>query len=161
MEEIKYGLSCFDSMETLDPKILQKAINSGSNYRTYCDEKSWDISFEIEFLEKEEIIFLLLVEHGRRKGGTSVQKTNERTETSKYTKEEQAKMVNAFNQKLDTYETWNSRLSEPTTSMFGNHVDEILYGLYVFLGSLWATEFFCPIIMNVNYILCNPIPMLQ
>ncbi|MEI3274256.1 MAG: hypothetical protein V8R97_03570 [Fusicatenibacter saccharivorans] len=53
--------------ETLDPEILQKAINSGSNYRTYCDEKSWDISFEIEFLEKEEIIFLLLVEHGRRK----------------------------------------------------------------------------------------------
>lgn len=82
--------------ETLDPEILQKAINSGSNYRTYCDEKSWDISFEIEFLEKEEIIFLLLVEHGRRKGGTSVQKTNERTEISKYTKEEQAKMVNAF-----------------------------------------------------------------
>ena len=41
--------------ETLDPEILQKAINSGSNYRTYCDEKSWDISFEIEFLEKEEI----------------------------------------------------------------------------------------------------------
>ena len=40
--------------ETLDPEILQKAINSGSNYRTYCDEKSWDISFEIEFLEKEE-----------------------------------------------------------------------------------------------------------
>lgn len=82
--------------ETLDPEILQKAINSGSNYRTYCDEKSWDISFEIEFLEKEEIIFLLLIEHGRRKGGTSVQKTNERTEISKYTKEEQAKMVNAF-----------------------------------------------------------------
>ena len=45
--------------ETLDPEILQKAINSGSNYRTYCDEKSWDISFEIEFLEKEEIIFTL------------------------------------------------------------------------------------------------------
>lgn len=65
--------------ETLDPEILQKAINSGSNYRTYCDEKSWDISFEIEFLEKEEIIFLLLVEHGRRKVGASVQKTNERT----------------------------------------------------------------------------------
>ena len=77
--------------ETLDPEILQKAINSGSNYRTYCDEKSWDISFEIEFLEKEEIIFLLLVEHGRRKGGTSVQKTNERTEISKYTKEEHTK----------------------------------------------------------------------
>ena len=38
--------------ETLDPEILQKAINSGSNYRTYCDEKSWDISFEIEFLGK-------------------------------------------------------------------------------------------------------------
>ena len=65
--------------ETLDPEILQKAINSGSNYRTYCDEKSWDISFEIEFLEKEEIIFLLLVEHGRRKGGTSVKRQmNER-----------------------------------------------------------------------------------
>ena len=110
--------------ETLDPEILQKAINSGSNYRTYCDEKSWDISFEIEFLEKEEIIFLLLVEHGRRKGGTSVQKTNERTETSKYTKEEQAKMVNAFNQKLDTYEAWNSLFVGPTTSMFGNHVNE-------------------------------------
>ena len=58
--------------ETLDPEILQKAINSGSNYRTYCDEKSWDISFEIEFLEKEEIIFLLLVEHGRRKGGLGI-----------------------------------------------------------------------------------------
>ena len=110
--------------ETLDPEILQKAINSGSNYRTYCDEKSWDISFEIEFLEKEEIIFLLLVEHGRRKGGTSVQKTNERTEISKYTKEEQAKMVNAFNQKLDTYEAWNSLFVGPTTSMFGNHVYE-------------------------------------
>ena len=41
--------------ETLDPEILQKAINSGSNYRTYCDEKSWDISFEIEFLEKESL----------------------------------------------------------------------------------------------------------
>ena len=27
--------------ETLDPEILQKAINSGSNYRTYCDENSW------------------------------------------------------------------------------------------------------------------------
>lgn len=89
--------------ETLDPEILQKAINSGSNYRTYCDEKSWDISFEIEFLEKEEIIFLLLVEHGRRKGGTSVQKTNERTEISKYTKEEQAKMVNAFNQSFNRF----------------------------------------------------------
>lgn len=110
--------------ETLDPEILQKAINSGSNYRTYCDEKSWDISFEIEFLEKEEIIFLLLVEHGRRKVGTSVQKTNERTEISKYTKEEQAKMVNAFNQKLDTYEAWNSLFVGPTTSMFGNHVYE-------------------------------------
>ena len=94
--------------ETLDPEILQKAINSGSNYRTYCDEKSWDISFEIEFLEKEEIIFLLLVEHGRRKGGTSVQKTNERTEISKYTKEEQAKMVNAFNQKLDTLSAYEA-----------------------------------------------------
>lgn len=45
----------------LIPKYYKKAINSGSNYRTYCDEKSWDISFEIEFLEKEEIIFLLLV----------------------------------------------------------------------------------------------------
>ena len=110
--------------ETLDPEILQKAINSGSNYRTYCDEKSWDISFEIEFLEKEEIIFLLLVEHGRRKVGASVQKTNERTEISKYTKEEQAKMVNAFNQKLDTYEAWNSLFVGPTTSMFGNHVYE-------------------------------------
>ena len=43
--------------ETLDPEILQKAINSGSNYRTYCDEKSWDISFEIEFLEKEKSSF--------------------------------------------------------------------------------------------------------
>ena len=84
-----------------------------------------DVTLAIcEFLEKEEIIFLLLVEHGRRKGGTSVQKTNERTEISKYTKEEQAKMVNAFNQKLDTYEAWNSLFVGPTTSMFGNHVYE-------------------------------------
>ena len=119
-----------------------------------------DISFEIEFLEKEEIIFLLLVEHGRRKGGTSVQKTNERTEISKYTKEEQAKMVNAFNQKLDTYEAWNSLFVGPTTSMFGNHVYES-YMDYMYSWITWATEFFCPIIMNVNYILCNPIPMLQ
>ena len=107
--------------ETLDPEILQKAINSGSNYRTYCDEKSWDISFEIEFLEKEEIIFLLLVEHGRRKGGTSVHQRQVCLET-----------------------------------MCMNPIWTICIP-----GITWATEFFCPIIMNVNYILCNPIPMLQ
>ena len=98
--------------ETLDPEILQKAINSGSNYRTYCDEKSWDISFEIEFLEKE-----------LTKRGT----------------------LCLSDQRQVCLET-----------MCMNPIWTICIP-----GITWTTEFFCPIIMNVNYILCNPIPMLQ
>ena len=55
--------------ENLDAQTIQKVINSGINYRTYCDEKPWDVSFEIDFLPKEELIIVVLIEHGRRKGG--------------------------------------------------------------------------------------------
>ena len=58
--------------ENLDAQTIQKVINSGINYRTYCDEKPWDVSFEIDFLPKEELIIVVLIEHGRRKGGVSV-----------------------------------------------------------------------------------------
>lgn len=30
--------------ENLDAQTIQKVINSGINYRTYCDEKPWDVS---------------------------------------------------------------------------------------------------------------------
>lgn len=63
--------------ENLDAQTIQKVINSGINYRTYCDEKPWDVSFEIDFLPKEELIIVVLIEHGRRKGGVSVQKTSD------------------------------------------------------------------------------------
>lgn len=82
--------------ENLDAQTIQKVINSGINYRTYCDEKPWDVSFEIDFLPKEELIIVVLIEHGRRKGGVSVQKTSERTEISPYSKEEQAEMLKAL-----------------------------------------------------------------
>ena len=48
--------------ENLDAQTIQKVINSGINYRTYCDEKPWDVSFEIDFLPKEELIIVVLIE---------------------------------------------------------------------------------------------------
>lgn len=113
--------------ENLDAQTIQKVINSGINYRTYCDEKPWDVSFEIDFLPKEELIIVVLIEHGRRKGGVSVQKTSERTEISPYSKEEQAEMLKAYNEKIDRYETWNALFTGPTTGLFGNNV----YGSYM------------------------------
>ena len=127
--------------ENLDAKVIQKAIDSGSNYRTYCDEKTWDISFEIEFLQKEEITIAVLVEHGRRKGGVSVQKTNERTEISPYTKEEQAEMLKAYNEKLDRYESWNALFTGPTTGLFGNNVYES-YMDYMYSWEHWSDRIF-------------------
>ena len=47
--------------ENLDAQTIQKVINSGINYRTYCDEKPWDVSFEIDFLPKEELIIVVLI----------------------------------------------------------------------------------------------------
>ena len=48
--------------ENLDAQTIQKVINSGINYRTYCDEKPWDVSFEIDFLPKEELIIAVLID---------------------------------------------------------------------------------------------------
>lgn len=42
----------YTSWENLDAQTIQKVINSGINYRTYCDEKPWDVSFEIDFFAK-------------------------------------------------------------------------------------------------------------
>ena len=127
--------------ENLDVKAIQKVIDSGSNYRTYCNEKTWDVSFEIEFLQKEEITIVVLVEHGRRKGGVSVQKTNERTEISPYTKEEQAEMVKAYNEKLDRYENWNALFTGPTTGLFGNNIYES-YMDYMYSWEHWSDRIF-------------------
>lgn len=127
--------------ENLDAKVIQKAIDSGSNYRTYCDEKTWDVSFEIEFLQKEEITIAVLVEHGRRKGGFSVQKTNERTEISPYTEEEQAEMLKAYNEKLDRYENWNALFTGPTTGLFGNNIYES-YMDYMYSWEHWSDRIF-------------------
>ena len=127
--------------ENLNAKVIQKAIDSGINYRTYCDEKTWDVSFEIEFLQKEEITIAVLIEHGRRKGGVSIQKTNERTEISPYTKEEQAEMLKAYNEKLDRYESWNALFTGPTTGLFGNNVYES-YMDYMYSWEHWSDRIF-------------------
>ena len=50
-----------------------------------------------------------------------------------------------FNQKLDTYEAWNSLFIGPTTSMFGNHVPMNPIWTICIPGITWATEF------SVNY----------
>ena len=141
--------------ENLDAQTIQKVINSGINYRTYCDEKPWDVSFEIDFLPKEELIIVVLIEHGRRKGGVSVQKTSERTEISPYSKEEQAEMLKAYNEKIDRYETWNALFTGPTEIMCMNHT-----WITCIPGNTGVTEYFCQIIMKNNYIRCSQIPML-
>ena len=51
--------------ENLDAQTIQKVINSGINYRIYCDEKPWDVSFEIDFLPKEELIMRKLTDMKR------------------------------------------------------------------------------------------------
>lgn len=127
--------------ENLDAQTIQKVINSGINYRTYCDEKPWDVSFEIDFLPKEELIIVVLIEHGRRKGGVSVQKTSERTEISPYSKEEQAEMLKAYNEKIDRYETWNALFTGPTTGLFGNNVYES-YMDYMYSWEHWSDRIF-------------------
>lgn len=127
--------------ENLDSQTIQKVINSGINYRTYCDEKPWDVSFEIDFLPKEELIIVVLIEHGRRKGGVSVQKTSERTEISPYSKEEQAEMLKAYNEKIDRYETWNALFTGPTTGLFGNNVYES-YMDYMYSWEHWSDRIF-------------------
>lgn len=127
--------------ENLDAQTIQKVINSGINYRTYCDEKPWYVSFEIDFLPKEELIIVVLIEHGRRKGGVSVQKTSERTEISPYSKEEQAEMLKAYNEKIDRYETWNALFTGPTTGLFGNNVYES-YMDYMYSWEHWSDRIF-------------------
>lgn len=110
-------------------------------------------------MPKEELIIVVLIEHGRRKGGVSVQKTSERTEISPYSKEEQAEMLKAYNEKIDRYETWNALFTGPTTGLFGNNVYES-YMDYMYSGNTGVIEYFCQIIMKNNYIRCSQIPML-
>ena len=127
--------------ENLDAQTIQKVINSGINYRTYCDEKPWDVSFEIDFLPKEELIIVVLIEHGRRKGGVSVQKTSERTEISPYRKRG---MHCSQDLRQDCLEI-----------MCMNHT-----WITCIPGNTGVTEYFCQIIMKNNYIRCSQIPML-
>ena len=92
-------------------------------------------------MPKEELIIVVLIEHGRRKGGVSVQKTSERTEISPYSKEEQAEMLKAYNEKIDRYETWNALFTGPTTGLFGNNVYES-YMDYMYSWEHWSDRIF-------------------
>lgn len=108
----KHGIFLWE----LPTLLMKKAIENVSTFPRYTEIDNWNLTFEVKMEQENEKFSVFLIEHGS-KNNVNVERFNECVRRSEYSEKKQKELVKNFNDKINSFETWEFLLdNRPTLS---------------------------------------------